>query len=69
MIQPDQISLANSRLIVAQTRLSSAVASMNAGCLRDSLHSAYYAAYTAIRALLNLHGVEQRKHTGNISKF
>jgi len=49
--------------------LSSAVASMNAGCLRDSLHSAYYAAYTAIRALLNLHGVEQRKHTGNISKF
>ena len=69
MIRPRDIALAKGRIQVAFDRLEAAEFNLSALNLRDSLHSAYYSAYTAIRVLLNLEHEEQRKHRGNISKF
>jgi uncharacterized protein (UPF0332 family) len=63
------IDLAKGRIQVAYDRLKAAEDNLLNLHLRDSLHSAYYAAYTAIRVLLNLEHEEQRKHSGNIGEF
>jgi uncharacterized protein (UPF0332 family) len=63
------IDLAKGRIQVAYDRLQAAEDNLAKSHLRDSLHSAYYAAYTAIRVLLNLEHEEQRKHSGNIGEF
>jgi len=54
---------------VAFDRLEAAESSLSTKHLRDTLHSAYYSAYTAIRVLLNLEYEEQKKQGGNIGEF
>jgi len=69
MTRKEGIDLAKGRIQVAFDRLKEAEDSLKASNLRGSQHSAYYAAYTAIRVLLNLEHEEQRKHQGNIGEF
>jgi len=69
MISQDRIRIAREGIQIAYERLKSASDNLSLGNLRDVVHSSYYAAYTAIRVLLNLEYDEQRKHYGNISKF
>ena len=69
MTRNEKIDLAKGRIQVAFDRLKEAEDSLTASNYRGSLHSAYYAAYTAIRVLLNLEYDEQRKHQGNIGEF
>jgi uncharacterized protein (UPF0332 family) len=69
MTRKEDIDLAKGRTQVAFDRLKAAEDSLEKSNLRDALHSAYYAAYTAIRVLLNLEYEEQSKHGGNIGEF
>ena len=69
MTRQEDIALAKGRIKVAFDRLKAAEDNFSLSNLRDSLHSAYYAAYTAIRVLLNLEYEEQSKHSGNIGEF
>jgi len=69
MIQQRDIDLAKGRIQVAYNRVAAAEDSLSHSHLRDALHSAYYAAYTAVRVILNLEYEEQKKHGKNIGNF
>lgn len=69
MIQQLDISLAKGRIQVAYDRLAVAEDNLTRQFYRDTLHSAYYAAYTAIRVLLNLEHEEQKNHGKNVGNF
>ena len=69
MMRQYDIDLAKGRIQVAFHRQKAAEDNLKMGNFRDALHSAYYAAYTAIRVLLNLEYEEQKNHGGNIGNF
>ena len=69
MIRQQDIDLAKGRMKVAYDRVAAAESNLSRSFLRDALHSAYYAAYTAIRVILNLEYEEQKNHGKNIGHF
>ena len=69
MTRQYDIDLAKGRIQVAFHRQKAAEDNLQMANYRDALHAGYYAAYTAIRVLLNLEYDEQKNHGGNIGNF
>ena len=69
MEQYDKITLSKLRLARTQEFLGAAIDAADSGQYLTSANRAYYAVYTAVRALLILEHNEMTKHMGNISEF
>jgi len=65
----DKINISKARLFKAKDFLNEAEFTLNGKKYSAAANRSYYAAYTAIRALLCLEYEEQIKHSGNISLF
>lgn len=64
-----KIALQTYRLNAAEERLASAAILLETGQYKDSIGCAYYAMFTAARAILAKDGVDFSKHVGVISYF
>lgn len=64
-----KIALQTYRLNAAEERLASAAILLESGQYKDSIGRAYYAMFTAVRAILAKDGVDFYKHAGVISYF
>ncbi len=69
MGQIEKRELANHRLSVAFERLKAAELLFASGLYTDAVSRAYYAAFSAARAMLATKELDSRKHSGVISLF
>ena len=69
MLDEKLIFLSEHRLEVAKERLNSAQALISISDYKAAANRSYYAAFSAMRAVLALDGLDFRKHSGVIAEF
>ncbi len=69
MLNENVINLSRHRLTVAKERLQSADALVQIGDYKTAANRSYYAAFSAMRAVLALDGLDFKHHSGVIAEF
>ena len=69
MLDENRVFLSKHRIEVAQERLQSARLLIDAGDYNAAANCSYYAAFSAMRAVLALDGLDFKRHSGVISEF
>ncbi len=69
MLDENKVFLSKHRIVVAKERLHSASLLIDAGDYKAAANRSYYAAFSAMRAVLALDGLDFKRHSGVISEF
>ena len=69
MLDENKVFLSKHRIVVAKERLQSARLLIDAGDYKAAANRSYYAAFSAMRAVLALDGLDFKRHSGVISEF
>ncbi|MCH5190710.1 MAG: HEPN domain-containing protein [Oscillospiraceae bacterium] len=69
MLSDNAINLSKARLNIAKERIIVAEQNLELGYYTTVANRAYYAAFSAMRAVLALQGFDSKKHSGVIAKF
>lgn len=69
MLDENRVFLSKHRIEVAKERLQSARLLIDAGDYKAAANRSYYAAFSAMRAVLALDGLDFKRHSGVISEF
>lgn len=69
MLDENKVFLSKHRIVVAKERLHSARLLIDAGDYKAAANRSYYAAFSAMRAVLALDGLDFKRHSGVISEF
>ena len=69
MLDENKVYLSKHRLEVAKERLNSAKFLIEVGDYKAAANRSYYAAFSAMRAVLALDGLDFKRHSGVIAEF
>ena len=69
MLDENRVFLSKHRIEVAKERLQSARLLIDTGDYKAAANRSYYAAFSAMRAVLALDGLDFKRHSGVISEF
>lgn len=69
MPDENKVFLSKHRIEIAKERLKSAKVLINIGDYKAAANRSYYAAFSAMRAVLALDGLDFKRHSGVISEF
>ena len=69
MHSENTIALSKHRLAIAKERLNTAKLLIDSGDYKSAANRSYYAAFSAMRAVLALDGLDFKKHSGVIAEF
>lgn len=69
MLDENKVFLSKHRIEVAKERLQSARLLIDSGDYKAAANRSYYAAFSAMRAVLALDGLDFKRHSGVISEF
>lgn len=69
MLDENRVFLSKHRIEVAKEHLQSARLLIDAGNYKAAANRSYYAAFSAMRAVLALDGLDFKRHSGVISEF
>ncbi len=69
MLSENMIALSKHRLAIAKERLNTAKLLIDSGDYKSAANRSYYAAFSAMRAVLALDGLDFKKHSGVIAEF
>ena len=69
MLKANRITLSKHRIAVAEERLKAAQIMIDNNDYKAASNRSYYAAFSAMRAVLALEGLDFKKHSGVIAEF
>lgn len=69
MLNENKVFLSKHRMEVAKERLKSAKLLIDVGDYKAAANRSYYAAFSAMRAVLALDGLDFKRHSGVIAEF